>query len=94
MSPGGACASVHALRCSPSAAVQILEQLCEGEALPWSDERLPPGQRSRLGFCCEPVRQLLARDPRRRMPLADFEAFCSRMLSITPSTSASDPFAT
>eukprot|EP00892_Ulva_mutabilis_P011704 jgi/Ulvmu1/8906/UM049_0088.1 len=61
----------------------VLEQLCEGEPLPWSDERIPPEQRSRLGFCCEPVRQLLARDPRRRLPLADLEAFCERILSAT-----------
>lgn len=72
--------------------MQILEQLCEGEALPWSDERIPPEQRSRLGFCCEPVRQLLARDPRRRLPLASLEAFCERILSATTTIAADDAF--
>lgn len=69
--------------------MQVMEELCGIGALPWSDERISPEQRTKLGFFCEPVRKLLSRDPAQRTPLATFQALCNRVLY--SSTSMADP---
>jgi hypothetical protein len=60
--------------------MQVMEELCGIGDLPWSDERIAPEQRTKIGFFCEPVRQLLSRKPEERMTLADFQALCQRIL--------------
>ena len=66
-----------------------MEELCGIGVLPWSDERIAPEQRTKMGFFCEPVRRLLSRNPADRMPLATFQALCHRVLAA--STSMADP---
>ena len=68
-----------------------MEELCGIGALPWSDERIAPEQRTKLGFFCEPVRQLLSRNPGDRMSLATFRALCHRVLFASTSMADLSP---